>query len=288
MSLHDRAILIDLTLTGVSTSRIDQSVTASVLRANAAKDDAGRWVSRLWPKEAIDPIARHDAKTGSLHREMTLSWLDNSLRILPTARFEEYMQLMRERRPEREAIVRDHFISRYPHWLQEAAKMRQSLFRPAEYPDQATAASRFTFRVEAQPVPHRDDFRVSLSAGDMREMQSVLDARLVEAGKVARNDLVSRISEPLVRIVERLSDPDCKFKDSLIDNIRTIAAAIPALNVTEDPALEDVRLRIHNGLAQLDPDSLRESRSDRSRAASEANQILASLAPWMEAIDEAA
>jgi hypothetical protein len=288
MSLHDRAILIDLTLTSLTTSRTDQGVTASVLRANAAKDDAGRWVSRLWTKEAIDPIARHDAKTGSLHREMTLSWLDNSLRILPTARFDEYMQVMRDRRPEREAIIRDHFIGRYAHWLQEAANMRQGLYRPAEYPDVATAAARFTFRVEAQPVPHRDDFRVSLSAGDMREMQAILDDRLVEAGKVARNDLVARISEPLVRIVERLSDPDCKFKDSLIDNIRTIAGAIPAFNVTDDPALEDVRLRIHRGLAQLDPDTLRESRSDRTRAAAEANQILASLAPWMEPLEAAA
>lgn len=287
MSLHHRAILIDLTLTSITTSRIDQSVTAQVIKANAAKGDAGRWVSRLWPKEAIDPISRHDAKTGSLHREMTLPWLDNSKRMLPTARFEEYMGIMRDRRPEREALVAD-FIANYGHWLQQAAAMRQNLFRAAEYPDRTTAASRFSFKVEAEPVPHTGDFRVTLSETDLSEMQATLEERLQTAARLARNDLVARISEPLIRIVERLSDPDCKFKDSIIDNVRTIAAAIPAMNVTDDADLDAVRLRILGGLAKLDPETLRESKSDRSRAASEANQILASLAPWMEPIEAAA
>lgn len=286
--LHDRAILIDLTLTSITTSRIDQSVTTDVLRRNGAKEDAGRWVSRLWPKEAIDPIVRHDAKTGTLHREMTLPWLDNSKRILPTARFDEYMRIMRERRPEREALVRDHFIGRYAHWLHEARTMRQHLFRPAEYPDQATAAARFSFRVEAEPVPHKNDFRVQLSGPDLAEMQSVLEDRLAEAARIARNDLAARITEPLVRMVERLADPDAKFKDSLIENIRTVAEAIPALNITDDPTLEAARQRILSGLATLDPETLRQSRSDRTRAASEANHILASIAPWLDPIQAAA
>ena len=106
MSLHEKSVLIDLTLTSITTSRIDQSVTADVLHRNAAGKDAGRWVSKLWPKEAIDPIQKHDAKTGTLHREMTLPWLDNSKRILPTARFDEYMRIMRDRRPEREDLVK--------------------------------------------------------------------------------------------------------------------------------------------------------------------------------------
>jgi hypothetical protein len=287
MSLHDKALLIDLTLTSVTTNRIDQAVTADVLYQHAANKDAGRWVSRLWPKAALEGIISHDSATGRAHREMTLPWLDNSKRILPTAKFDDYMALMRTRRPEREALVKA-FIDRYDYWLQQAATMRNGLFKAAEYPDAYTAAKRFTFKVEAEPVPHRDDFRIRLAAADMAEMQSVLDIRLREAERIARNDLIGRIVDPLVKIVDRLSDPDAKFQDSLIGNIRSIADAIPALNVTDDPAIEDIRLRILTGLATLEPDSLRESRSDRSRAAAEANAILASFAPWMEPINQAA
>jgi hypothetical protein len=287
MSLHDKALLIDLTLTSVTTNRIDQNVTADVLNAHAANKDAGRWVSRLWPKAALEGIIGHDGATSRSHREMTLPWLDNSKRILPTAKFDDYMALMRTRRPEREALVKS-FIDRYDYWLAQAATMRNGLFKAAEYPDAFTAARRFSFKVEAEPVPHRDDFRIRLSGPDMAEMQSVLDIRLREAERIARNDLIGRITEPLVKIVERLSDPDAKFQDSLIGNIRSIADAIPALNVTDDAAIEDIRRRIIGGLAQLDPDTLRESRSDRSRAATEANSILASFAPWMEPIQSAA
>ena len=67
-----------------------------------------------------------------------------------------------------------------------------------------------------------------------------------------------------------------------------IAESIPALNVTDDAAIEDARLRILHGLARLDPDSLRDSRSDRSRASAEANAILASFAPWMEPLADSA
>jgi len=288
MSLHEKSVLIDLTLTSITTSRIDQSVTADVLHRNAAGKDAGRWVSKLWPKEAIDPIQKHDAKTGTLHREMTLPWLDNSKRILPTARFDEYMRIMRDRRPEREDLVKSHFIDRYAHWLHEAATMRQGLFRPSEYPSAAAAAQRFSFRVEAEPVPHGNDFRVKLSQSDIADMQATLESRLSEAARIARNELVYRLQEPLLRVVERLTDPDAKFQDSLIHNLRSIVDALPSMNITEDATIEDARLRILHGLAKLDPDSLRESRSDRSRAAAEANQILASLAPWMNPIADAA
>lgn len=287
MSIHDKAILIDLTLTSVTTSRIDQTITADILLRNAANKDAGRWVSRLWPKEALDGIIKHDAATGRTHRDMTLPWLDNSKRILPTAKFDEYMTLMRVRRPEREALVKS-FIDNYDHWIREAQTMRQGLFKHAEYPDRYTAAARFIFSVEAEPVPHRDDFRIRLTADDMAEMQSVLDVRLQTAERIARNDLIGRIIEPLVKIVERLSDPEAKFQDSIIGNIRSIADAIPSLNVTDDAAIEDIRLRILGGLGTLDPESLRESRSDRSRAAAEANAILASFAPWLEPIESAA
>jgi hypothetical protein len=288
MSIHHKAILVDLTLSSLATTRIDQSVTAEVLRRKSAAEGAGSWVSRLWPKAALEPISSHDSATGRIHREMTLPWLDNSKRILPTARFEEYMAIMRTRRPEREAIIRDHFLSKYQHWVQAARDMRKDLFDPPQNPPLADVTARFSFRVEAEPVPHRDDFRVTMSANDLSEMQSILDERLATAATAARNELLARIADPLVRIVERLSDPDAKFQNSLLTNLTKIADSIPAFNITEDPAIEAIRLRIATGLAKLNPESIRSSRSDRSRAATEANNILASIAPWMEALPTAA
>lgn len=255
-------------------------MTNDILRQKYAQDDAGRWVSRLWPREALDPINRHDSATGRIHREMTLPWLDNSKRILPSASFDKYMAIMRTRRPERAELVKD-FTDHLDLWIHKAELMREGLFNRAEYPSHSDAVARFSFSVSAEPVPHRDDFRIALSAPDMAEMQSTLDERLTAAENAVRNELLQRITGPLVKIVERLSEPDAKFQDSLISNVRAMADTIPDLNVTDDPAIEAIRVRILSGLGKLHPETLRSSRSDRSRAASEANNILATFAPWM-------
>ncbi len=259
-----------------------------MLYQHAANKDAGRWVSRLWPKAALEGIISHDSATGRAHREMTLPWLDNSKRILPTAKFDDYMALMRTRRPERAALVKT-FIDNYQFWLARGrrhAPRRSSNPPNTRTPTPPPPASPSRSRPNPSPTATTSASASPPATWPKCNRSSMTASQAAE--RIARNDLVARIVEPLVRIVDRLSDPDAKFQDSLIGNIRTIADSIPALNVTDDPAIEDIRLRILAGLATLDPDSLRESRSDRSRAATEANAILASFAPWMEPIHQAA
>lgn len=291
MSLHEKCVLMDLSLTSLTTARTDQTITADVIRRTRGDAEAGRWVSRLWPKDAIDPVRSHDARTRRFHRENTLPWLDNSKRILPSARFETYMATMRERRPERQQLV-DAFIRRYDHWIDEARRMRGDAFSPADYPDRDTARAAYSFSVQAEPVPHRDDFRIRLGGADLHEVHAGLEERLQEAARVARNELVGRICQPLVKLVERLSDADATFKDSLLTNVRAVAETIPDFNISDDPDVERLRQRIVSELGRIDPDSLRESKSARSRTAGKASAILASMAPWMEegddAIDDAA
>lgn len=285
MSLHDKCLLVDLTIASLTTSRTDRGITADVLRRTAGDADAGRWVSRLWPKEALEPINQHDSATRKLHQQMTLPWLDNSKRILPTPIFHDYMAVMRQRRPEREQLV-ERFIAQFDTWLAKARVMRGTAFNASEYPTRTAAAASFAFKVEAEPVPHRDDFRVRLAGPDLEEMQAGLEDRLADAARIARNDLIARITDPLVKMVERLSDPEAKFRDSLVGNLQAIARAIPGLNVTGDPGIEDVRRRLEASLCQLNPAVLRDSESDRTRAARQANSILATMAPWMEEIED--
>ncbi len=281
MALHDKCVLMDLSITSLTSARTDRSITADVILRTRGQDDAGRWVSQLWPKAALDPIRSHDSATRKIHQRLTLPWLDNSKRILPSSKFEEYMATMRQRRPEREALV-SKFIAEYDHWIAEASAMRGTAFSRSDYPDAFTAAGAFTFSVQAEPVPHRDDFRITLAGADLDEIHSGLEARLDAAARIARNELLGRVCQPLVKMVERLSDPDAKFRDSLIENVRAIAAEIPDFNLTDDPEVEALRQRILRDLGMLQPDALRESKSDRSRAARKAGDILATMAPWLE------
>ena len=286
MSLHDRSILIDLTLKGLGTARTDQRITRDVLQQTRAETDGGRWISRLWPKEALEPVRKHDAATRAYHQEQTLPWIDSGKRILPTARFPDYMATIRERKAERQVFV-DDFLNRYDHWKYEAMKLRGDAYREADYPNLEKATDRFNFRVESEPVPHREDFRITLSGPDIEAMQATLDARIAEAERIARNDLIARLTTPLAHMVERLSEPGARFSNSLFGNVLSIAELIPDLNVTADPNLDAIRQEIMAKISAFDPDAVRDSDFQRNRAAKAASDILATMAPWLEEADAA-
>lgn len=281
MSLHDKSLIVDLTLSGITTTRTDAHITRSVLRAQQADDEAGRWVSKLWPKEALEPIRAIDSQIRAYHYDKTLPWLDKGGRICATRAFPDYIATMRDFRHRRETLVREHFIDRYDYWLAKAKTMRGHAYVAAEYPTRYGAADRFRFETHAEPIPHIADFRISLNQIDLADIQSDLDARLIEAERIAVAALLKRIAEPLTKLIERLADPDAKFQDSLVGNIRDLAAAIPDLNILDDPRIDALRQQIA-ALGAVSPTTLRESRSDRNRALSKASSILSTMAPWMD------
>ena len=82
-------------------------------------------------------------------------------------------------------------------------------------------------------------------------------------------------------MVERLSQPDAIFRDTMVGNLREIVALIPALNLTGDSQLEAVRQRVVDELAHYTPEQLRENKDDRKIAAAKAQAILEQMNGFM-------
>lgn len=282
MSLQEKSLLVCITLGGMPSSRIDKDTTAFVLRSQAAQDEAGRWTARLWPKEALEPVRSIDSRIRAYHYSKTLPWLDDGKRILASRVFNDYSDHLRSLRFEREVAVAK-FMSNYEDWIDRAREMRGTAFDYSEYPSRAKAERKFRFSINAEPIPCADDFRVSLAAPDMAQIQSDLTARIALAEESARRDLYGRMAAPVAALLDRLADPDSRITDSTLNSVRELCDAIPDLNVWDDPEISALRDRIAIGLATLRPESLKESRSDRSRAASKATSILAAMAPWLGA-----
>lgn len=281
MSLHDKTLLITLTLTGISSSRQDKEITRDVLSLHNAREDAGRWMSRLWPKEALEPIRSIDSQIRSFHYAKTLPWMDKGERIIASRTFTPYMEEMRELRFKRETLAQG-FIDAYDYWLDQAREMRASAFRPEEYPTAGEARQRFKFELNAVPVPHRDDFRVTLASEDLAEVQASLDSRVEAAQLNATTDLYRRIAAPVAALVERLANPDARLTDATLNALRELTATLPDINVLDDPEVEMLRQTIKAQLCSLHPETLTASPSDRNRALSKANSILATMAPWLD------
>lgn len=281
MSLQDKSILMDITLHSFATTRTDIRVTGEVLQNKSAQGDSGRWVTKLLPKEATQPISQIDGQIRKLHRQQTLPWSDKGARILPSANFDNYMSKIRSLRRQREELV-EAFRRTYPVYLNAAQKKLGALFNPDNYPSASEASEMFEFQINATPVPHENDFRIQLnSPTDLSNIQKDLSQQIKAAEQNAVVDLFQRIAEPLARMAERLSDPEAKFKNTLVTNIEEITNLIPSLNVTGNPRLNDLHNTIKSQLTHYTPDALRNSPADRSAAASKAQSILSQAQAWM-------
>ncbi len=88
------------------------------------------------------------------------------------------------------------------------------------------------------------------------------------------------------KLVERLSafhvDPVAgtrlhPFRDSLVENVRSLLEIMPRLNITGDAHIERVRQELADKVACHDPETLREDRILRAEVVDAASGILAQM-----------
>ena len=277
MKITDKAVLVRLSISMPGNTRKDPSITAEVKLKHALGDKSGRWLKQLYPTEALEPLSKLGAEARNWHYDHSLPWTDEGSRILPTAAHFDYTAKMRDYRHQYEALADSHFIGRLKEWVEWAKKEHNGTFNESEYLSGDQLRKKFGFTTEFTPIPSGEDFRVQLSAEEMADMTAQVDNRVALAVKDAHRDLWGRLVAPVAAMVERLSNPDHKFKDSLVGNIREIVGLIPALNLTGDTALESFRQQVERDLSHWNPDTLREVQDTRKHVADKAAEILAKM-----------
>ena len=91
----------------------------------------------------------------------------------------------------------------------------------------------------------------------------------------ALNDVWRRMLEPIQKLAERMTEPEPKFHDSIVENIREMVRLVPDLNITDDPALANAARTIEDTLNTVNPERLRASQFARVEAAEKAIGLLA-------------
>lgn len=281
MSIHHKAVLVCLSLTGLGNSRKDKSTTDEVLYRKSASEGAGRWSNSIWPKAALDPIMSLDGKIRKYLIEKSLPWIDDGRRLLPTNLLQEVSDRIRQFKAEREALVSEFFRDYHQH-VATMRQIRGQLFRDDDYSPPSRLRDRFGFQFDFSPVPHQNDFRIKLSDDQRAEMEESVRAALGAAEAKARRDLTERILEPLRHMADVLSKSEPgKIYDSLLANVLTIAKAIPDYNVTDDPRLAEIQHTIEARFSFTSTESLRSNPMARARTAKAAADIADGLAAFM-------
>lgn len=293
--LAEKAVLMRFSAgVGFSEERKNPNVTADVKKSKGLSHDSGAWDARLYPKEALKNVKSKISEAGAYHRAVTLPF-DEGTGILPAALIKEYGDRMRQLKGEAENLFESEFLTNPERWIGWARQAHNGTFEPSFYPGcqrnekgeiEFDAAKfieemreKFHFGCTPIPVPDAAHFTGTVSSLLGVDLQAVND-RVEDATKEAVKELFRRMVEPVKHMVATLSKDSPRIFDTLTGNVKEIAKLVPALNLADDPQLNQFAGEMTALVTKFDADKLREDEVARVDAKKGAQAILDKLSAY--------
>lgn len=252
--------------------RLDKEATARVTREADAADDAARVNKHLVPKDALKPIVSAISSIRLHYYDKTLPWRDNGDRLLPRKLYQEFIVEHSKLVEGFDKEVANFLRFTYPQAVDRAAFRMGHLFKPDDYPHPEEIRRKFYVELDIDSVSQAHDFR----------LQQDGDAMQKRVGKAMRG-VWERLAETLNHFATKMGDEDAVFRDTTVTNLRNLVAMLPALNVLNDPDLDQIREDIERRLVSYEPNELRKKPDIRSAAAIEAAEIMDQMKGFMTA-----
>ena len=263
------AVLVSLSVGIFPNTRQDRAITEEVRIRKALGNGAGRWTKYKLPDDSLKPIREFVTIVRQFHRNHTCIWEDGQ-QLLSSAARPAYDKRMDEFTAEFFALV-DEFGEQYPNWIEQAKIMHAGTYEPSDYPSWSLCRQMFNIARTYYPVPKPEHFNADMQSLYGAGLEALTEKKMAEAVQ----DNWDRLLKPVLAMAEKLSSPDSIFRDTLVENVREMAALVPALNLTNDPKLAEAAKMIEAQLATLDVETLRDSRVDRKEASVKASNIIA-------------
>ena len=275
MSLSNRALLVNLTISEWSARKLDKRETQELARKHGVIDGVARVNKSLLPMaSALDKIRALSNACRQEFYSRTLPWGAEGFHILKADAYMSFIQAMGELRDKRMAAV-DELIAEYPRLKADARVALNGMYREEDYPHIDDLRRKFSLELTFMPVPEPSDCaRVTILADLADGMAKELAAKLADSQATAMKAAWQRLYEVVAKAHERLADPDNIFRDSLINNAVDICNILPSLNIADDPQLEAMRLEVERSLCAYNPDTLRKDELVREDVAAKMADIM--------------
>jgi hypothetical protein len=277
MALSDKAMLAAVHIGMIGLTKKDSDATQIVIDQKNATKNAGNYSKNLIIKEDLKPITRIANAARAFHREMTLPWGDNGLRLLPAKKFIDYSKEMGDMEANFEMAVAD-FAADYDTKIENAEAELGDMFNINDYPDASELTNIFTFDRELTNIEDPNDFRVALQDGEVTKLKEEISGRINKRQAEAMKELWQRLYDVVSKLVVKLQDADNPiFRNSLIDNIISMTELLPDMNVMDDAGLSTMCNDIQAKLCTLDPVGLREKPDLKEEAIKAGKELLENM-----------
>lgn len=276
--LQDKAMLANLSISRWSARKTDKKITKEVTDAHGATADSGDFRKALVDKAHLQALMTSAGAIRAYHYKMTLPWDDDGRRILPSRSYQEYTDTNRAMRIADEKL-RKEFVALYPSLKASAPKRLGTMYDPRDFPSEDEIIDKFGIKISLEPIPNADDFRVNVGDAEAQIIRAQITAENDVKFQAAMKDCFARLHSVVSHISTTLHKEEPRIFDTLVTNARDLVECLPALNLTDDPVLEDLRTDL---LAMLPhPSVLRASPHTRKKTADAADAILAKMKGYL-------
>ncbi len=302
LDLGTRACLIRLKMQRWDEFVTDQVVTDEVQSSHKVTEDMVRVRKRLIPSRITRAVSTAINNLRRYHEAHTLPWSDDRYRVLPGALWMQYHADMAGLRDALDTALAD-FVPVYSGWLTDQVAANNTgvlgdTFNADDYPAPSTIVARYSVVIRPRPFSTASDWRLEVGEESANAIRSVVEAEIQETVDAAMKDIWLRFQDVLTKAAERLKKfgqpkPDAKpskknkktktetFRDSLLDNVTSLLALVPALNITGDPKITEFAGRVQTEIAAYTPKQLREDEALRVKVTESVEDVLAKMADYL-------
>jgi len=253
-SISSAAMIVDFNASVWTARKKDRKASEDVTDANHADKGVANVPKNLLGNCAeLDAVQKFAANVRNMHYSMTMPWSDNGSRLLTTAQYFKYHEVMTDLQQEFYRLT-EQFLQVYEWKIMEAQAKLGDMFNRDEYPTRAGLESKFAFRMAYIPLPDSGDFRIDIGNEGMVQIQTQYAAQYAAQIKGAMNDVWKRLHDNLTTLVRQLDVNEegkgNRLYDTVFDGALSLIDMLRTCNVTGDSQMEAMRLKLEEAFTK--------------------------------------
>jgi hypothetical protein len=189
----------------------------------------------------------------------------------------------------REAEIRRAWVlDEYPDWQASAPTRMGSLYDAGDFPSATDCMNRFKCEVVIVPLSEADQWqRIAAISTDLAATMASQHNETVErVTQAAHAKLWADVMAPISHIVDTLSKDKSKLYSSLLENVMSITALVPAYNeIHGDAQLTALANKATEELSKISIEDLRTSAEARETTLAKAKALVTEYQPYARAFE---
>lgn len=284
IKIDERAVLVYLSLGQWTSSKLDKEVTQDVVERLGATPGSFRATKDLLPNnEPLERLIANRRAFRKYHYEVTTAYGRDGWALLKTTKIPDYKRKYADAIAEDKILLRA-FLDQYDDAVEKAKlPAPQGLgngWKQTDYPPKSVVESKFRFTSDMRRIRESQNALIGVSDEVTAQIAKEADERVRAGLEVSVRSIIERITKVVGAVAEVESKG--KIYDSLIENVRDLAVALPDLNVTGDSRYDKIADEMMAKLGKFTKDDLTGSddaaKAARKEAATSAKEILDDLA----------